>query len=385
MIYQAILKIKGKEIPLLYYSYQCHIRHCDDPNLRRIIQLHIEACEETGNRENLPVEGDLITLMFECSGDEQLFYDWLNVEGTTHYGEIHFIYNESEVVDIFRFGDCFCVKIEESMSAVNSPMVMTMYLSPGIIKRNNLEAREKEWKVSDPAIQSSTENFVKNETEKNVDTQGNTNFTGKSSESLSETDLAIIDAQVANMKQISEKEEERFKALLENENEDEPTNKQKGNYGEIKSCLNLLTSEELKKGVNGKRYNLKRIGDDAPDSLDSKIRHGIDGIYENLTPVPDFVIDETKYGTSTLSETRGTGPQMGKDWILYRIETLYRKRIISKVQYKKILDAFKNNSVDAIISHVSQDGATIRTQKISLKSNCSKAETTNDFVFFDWP
>lgn len=385
MIYQAILKIKGKEIPLLYYSYQCHLRHCDDPNLGRIIQLHIEACEKTGNREYLPVEGDLIMLMFECSGDEQLFYDWLNVEGTTHYGEIHFIYNEVEVVDIFRFWDCFCLKIEESMSAVNSPMVMTVYLSPGIIKRNNLEAREKEWKVSDPALQSSAENFVKNETEKNVNTQENTNFTGKSSDSLSEADLAIIDAQVANMKQISEKEEERFKALLENENEDEPTNKQKGNYGEIKSCLNLLTSEKLKKGVNGKRYNLKRIGDDAPDSLDSKIRHGIDGIYENLTPVPDFVIDEVKYGTSTLSETKGTGPQMGKDWILYRIETLFRKGIISKVQYKKIRDAFKNNSVDTIISHVSQNDATIRTQKISLKNNCSKAETANDFVFSDWP
>lgn len=152
MIYQAILKIKGKEIPLLYYSYRCHVRHCDDPNLGRIIQLHIQACEETGNRENLPVEGDLITLMFECSGDEQLFYDWLN-EGAMHYGEIHFIYNENEVVDIFRFWDCFCLKIEESMSAVNSPMVMTVYLSPGIIKRNNLEAREKEWKVSEVSQQ----------------------------------------------------------------------------------------------------------------------------------------------------------------------------------------------------------------------------------------
>ena len=149
MIYQAILKIRGKEVPILYYSYRCHIRHCDDPNLRRIIQLHIQVCEQTGNRENLSVEGDLITLMFECSGDEQFFYDWLN-EGDMYYGEIHFIYNESEVVDIFRFGDCFCVKIEESMSAVNSPMVMTVYLSPGIIKRNNLEAREKEWKVNDP-------------------------------------------------------------------------------------------------------------------------------------------------------------------------------------------------------------------------------------------
>ena len=152
MIYQAILKIGGKEIPLLYYSYRCHIRHCDDPNLGRIIQLHIQVCEEIGNRENLPVEGDLITLMFECSGDEQFFYDWLN-EGAMHYGEIHFIYNENEVVDIFRFWDCFCVKIEESMSVVNSPMVMTVYLSPGIIKRNNLEAREKEWKVSEVSPQ----------------------------------------------------------------------------------------------------------------------------------------------------------------------------------------------------------------------------------------
>ena len=385
MIYQAILKIKGKEIPLLYYSYQCHLRHCDDPNLGRIIQLHIEACEKTGNREYLPVEGDLIMLMFECSGDEQLFYDWLNVEGTTHYGEIHFIYNEVEVVDIFRFWDCFCLKIEESMSAVNSPMVMTVYLSPGIIKRNNLEAREKEWKVSTPAIQSSAENFVRNETEKNVNTQENTNFTGKSSDSLSESDLAIIDAQVANMKQISEKEEERFKALLENENEDEPTNKQKGNYGEIKSCLNLLTSKKLKKGVNGKRYNLKRIGDNAPDSLDSKIRHGIDGIYVNLTPVPDFVIDEVKYGTACLSETKKTGPQMGMKWILVRIEKLYRKGILSDEQYEKLDMAIQNKTIDRIVSYVYSENEEIVTKKISLRNGCNEAKTKKDFVFSEWP
>lgn len=148
MIYQAILKIRGKEIPILYYSYRCHIQHCDDPNLRRIIQLHIEACEKIGNREYLPVEGDLITLMFECSGDEQFFYDWLN-EGVMHNGVIHFIYNEVEIADILQFWDCFCLKIEESMSTANSPMVMIVYLSPGIIKRNNLEPREKVWKVSE--------------------------------------------------------------------------------------------------------------------------------------------------------------------------------------------------------------------------------------------
>ncbi|MCE8473405.1 hypothetical protein J8852_02895 [Bacteroides uniformis] len=168
MIYQAILKIRGKEIPILYYSYRCHIQHCDDPNLRRIIQLHIEACEKTGNREYLPVEGDLITLMFECNGDEQFFYDWLN-EGALHNGEIHFIYNEVEIADIFQFWDCFCLKIEEGMSTGSSSMVMTIYLSPGIIKRNNLDPREKVWKVSDVLQQSSvliaSESNVENKAE----------------------------------------------------------------------------------------------------------------------------------------------------------------------------------------------------------------------------
>ena len=386
MIYQAILKIRGKEIPILYYSYRCHIQHCDDPNLRRIIQLHIEACEKIGNREYLPVEGDLITLMFECSGDEQFFYDWLN-EGDMYYGEIHFIYNESEVVDIFRFGDCFCVKIEESMSAVNSPMVMTVYLSPGIIKRNNLEAREKEWKVSDPASQSSAENLVKNETEKNTVSQESANFTEKSSDSLSETDQEIIDAQVAKMKQVSEKEEKWFKALLQTKDKKKPSSKQKGNYGEIKSCLNLLTSEKLKKGVNGKRYNLKRIGDDAPDSLDSKIRHGIDGIYENLTPVPDFVIDEVKYGTACLSETKKTGPQMGMKWILVRIEKLYREGILSDEQYEKLDMAIQNKTIDRIVSYVYSENEEIVTKGEFYQFNLSSCirqqnSLTAQFVSF---
>mgnify|MGYP000093434683 FL=1 len=192
MIYQAILKIRGKEIPILYYSYRCHIQHCDDPNLRRIIQLHIEACEKTGNREYLPVEGDLIKLMFECSGDEQFFYDWLNVEGTMEFGEIHFIYNENEVVDIFRFYNCFCVKIEESMSAVNSPMVMTIYLSPGIIKRNNLEVREKIGKLSDyKSVSNIEEKNITNKIESlnNNSKDENTAFTDKSYKNIIESSV----------------------------------------------------------------------------------------------------------------------------------------------------------------------------------------------------
>lgn len=380
MIYETILKIRGREVPILYYNYRCHVRHYDDPNLRKIMQLHIQVCEEIGNRECLPVEGDLITLAFECKGEEQFFYDWLN-EGAMHNGEIHFIYNEVEIADIFQFWDCFCVKIEEYMSAGDSPMMMVLYLSPGIIKRNNLEVREKVWKESAPAVQSSAENFVKNEIEKNEVFQENTNFTANSSLKISDAELAVVNAQVKQMKQILEKE--RFKFLLQSGNKDEPSNKQKGNYGEMKSCLNLLTSESLKKGVNGRRYNLKRIGDDAPNSLDSKIRKGIDGIYENLTPLPKFVIDETKYETSMLSQTQ-KGPQMGIIWIKDKILRLEKKGIISIELSRKIRRALDNEEVDRIVSRIFENGKVV-TKKIRVQGNESIKSKTSDFISEIWP
>ena len=382
MIYETILKIRGREVPILYYNYRCHVRHYDDPSLRKIMQLHIQVCEEIGNRECLPVEGDLITLAFECKGEEQFFYDWLN-EGAMHNGEIHFIYNEVEIADIFQFWDCFCVKIEEYMSAGDSPMMMVLYLSPGIIKRNNLEVREKVWKESAPAVQSSAENFVKNEIEKNEVFQENTNFTANSSLKISDAELAVVNAQVKQMKQILEKEEERFKFLLQSGNKDEPSNKQKGNYGEMKSCLNLLTSESLKKGVNGRRYNLKRIGDDAPNSLDSKIRKGIDGIYENLTPLPKFVIDETKYETSMLSQTQ-KGPQMGIIWIKDKILRLEKKGIISIELSRKIRRALDNEEVDRIVSRIFENGKVV-TKKIRVQGNESIKSKTSDFISEIWP
>lgn len=384
MIYQAILKISGREIPILYYNYQCHILHCDDPNLGKIIQLHIQVCREIGNREDLPVEGDLIMLTFECTGDELFFYDWLN-GGSMRNGEIHFVYNEVETVDVFRFWDCYCVGIRESMTAGSVPMAMTVFLSPGIIKRNGLEAREKVWKESEPSTQHSAENVSKTEAKKNAGSQENANFTRNSSKMISEAEQAVVNAQVKQMEQILKTEEERFNRLLQSDNDGEPSNKQKGNYGEIKSCLNLLSNEKLKKGVNGKQYNLKRIGDDAPNSLDSKIRQGIDGIYENLTPVPDFVIDETKYGTSTLSETKGSGPQMSMKWIINRVSKLHRRGVLSEEQYEKFDLAIKNNTIESIVSHVYPNSEIIVAKKISLKSECTEAETTNDFIFSDWP
>jgi len=130
----------------------------------------------------------------------------------------------------------------------------------------------------------------------------------------------------------------------------------------MKSCLNLLSNEKLKKGVNGKQYNLKRIGDDVPNSLDSKIRQGIDGIYENLTPVPDFVIDETKYGTSMLNQTQ-KGLQMGEIWIKDKVLRLEKRGIITLELLDKITEAIETGSIDRIVSHISANGE-VKTKKM---------------------
>lgn len=150
MIYQMKLVIRDEERDITDFIYHCHISHHNDPDLDKMIELHIKICEETGNREALPIEGDLIALTFNSTNHDQFFYDWL-FEGAMHDGEIQFIYNEVEIADNFRFWDCYCLGVEESMSVGGAPMRITVFLSPGIIKRNNLEAREKVWKVSSPS------------------------------------------------------------------------------------------------------------------------------------------------------------------------------------------------------------------------------------------
>lgn len=147
MIYQMKLVIRDEERDITDFIYHCHISHYNDPDLDKMIELHIKVCEEIGNREDLPIEGDLIALTFNSTNHDQFFYDWL-FEGAMHDGEIQFIYNEVETADVFRFWDCYCLGLEESMSVGGAPMRITIYLSPGIIKRNNLEAREKVWKIS---------------------------------------------------------------------------------------------------------------------------------------------------------------------------------------------------------------------------------------------
>lgn len=80
------------------------------------------------------------------------------------------------------------------------------------------------------------------------------------------------------------------------------TNKQKGNYGEMK----------MDDYFESQGY--ERTSKDRVISLDNKISRGIDGVYENASPPPKYVIAEAKYNSAQLSNTK-SGRQMGNDWI----------------------------------------------------------------------
>ncbi|MCW1929302.1 hypothetical protein [Bhargavaea beijingensis] len=89
-------------------------------------------------------------------------------------------------------------------------------------------------------------------------------------------------------------------------------NKQKGNYGEMKMDVHY----------ESQGYN--RISLDRVTNLDQKIAKGIDGVYENFTPPPKFIITEAKYNKSRLTTT-DTYRQMEDDWVDRNLRTAVGK------------------------------------------------------------
>lgn len=150
-------------------------------------------------------------------------------------------------------------------------------------------------------------------------------------------------------KEADELAEDAVKQAKKKFDHKEASNKQKGNFGEIASHDNLLNNKTLK----DKGYNLKRLGEDAPTGLDDKIRKGIDGIYENTTPPPKYVINESKYGSSKLNPKTADGPQMSDDWVngSQRLEEQ-----VGRQKAGEIMKALENGEVDKVLSKVDANG-----------------------------
>ncbi|WP_156575277.1 T7SS effector LXG polymorphic toxin [Bacillus luti] len=146
------------------------------------------------------------------------------------------------------------------------------------------------------------------------------------------------------------------------------TNKQKGNYGEIKSSDNLLNNQSLKEAG----FDLKPVGKSAPSGINDKIVKGIDGLYENTNAESKikYVIDEAKFGSSQLGKTKD-GRQMSDDW-LTGVKT-EKSRILKAVDgdkrlADKITKALERDKVERVLSKVDSSGK-VKTFKIDAKGN----------------
>ncbi len=127
----------------------------------------------------------------------------------------------------------------------------------------------------------------------------------------------------------------------------------KGNYGEMTVDVDLEFTGDY-----------KRISKNRVTSFESPTHHGIDGIYKNSNPPPDYIIIESKYMGADkaitekvipqLSNTKGSGKQLSKQWTLDNINNAIDDEEIARAIRKQIV--LNKNTVISIAAKVDNTG-----------------------------
>lgn len=138
----------------------------------------------------------------------------------------------------------------------------------------------------------------------------------------------------------------------------------KGNGVKIKK----LTNHE--KGAIGERIAHERMleRDFEPlgktDGVYEPGKTGIDGVYKNPNPPPDYVITEVKYGSSNLSKGLADGTnQMSDEWIAKRLEEK-----VGRAEATKILDSMDAGTMERWVIQVNEDGGAV-AKKVNSAGN----------------
>jgi hypothetical protein len=147
--------------------------------------------------------------------------------------------------------------------------------------------------------------------------------------------------------------------LLKDYGEKKGNYTRKGNYGEMKTDVHMEGITKL----NGKDVEIQRISDDRVVDVDQKGRQGIDGVYENSNPPPQYIIVESKYGSSDLNPNTKDGPQMSDPWIENRLEDAVGKNKaddITSSGYERVLSQVDENG-NVTTSRIDSNGNVIGT------------------------
>lgn len=126
---------------------------------------------------------------------------------------------------------------------------------------------------------------------------------------------------------------------------------QKGNYGEMKVDVDLESTGQY-----------KRISSDRVTDLDTATHHGIDGVYENASPPPKYIISDSKYVADDaytsptkapgLSTTKNNGKQLSDTWVNNNLDSAVDEDIADLIRSE-----MKQNpsNVQSVVSKVDKN------------------------------
>ena len=103
------------------------------------------------------------------------------------------------------------------------------------------------------------------------------------------------------------------------------------------------------------RMGCKRISYDRVESLDDKIKQGIDGVYECKNPPPKYIIGEAKYDTSQLRILPNGTKQMSDEWIFNqgRLEKAVGRKMADEIYTEWLKNS---NNISKQVVHVYPGG-----------------------------
>ena len=103
------------------------------------------------------------------------------------------------------------------------------------------------------------------------------------------------------------------------------------------------------------RMGCKRISYDRVESLDDKIKQGIDRVYECKNPPPKYIIKEAKYDTSQLRILPNGTKQMSDEWIFNqgRLEKAVGRKMADEIYTEWLKNS---NNISKQVVHVYPGG-----------------------------
>jgi len=120
------------------------------------------------------------------------------------------------------------------------------------------------------------------------------------------------------------------------------TNHQKGAFGEARAH-GVMT-----------RNGMEPIG--RTDGVYQPGQTGIDGLYRNPSPPPDFVVTEAKFGSGRLGRLADGTKQMDNDWVRRRLfEATDGRR--NPALYREVEKAQRAGRIDKYLIRVKSDGS----------------------------